>query len=62
MAMLGMTYGLIMTPISPLLADAITQQNDQASYGTVFGLNNTAFSLGYTAGPLLGVLLWISGA
>lgn len=54
MAMLGMTYGLIMTPISPLLADAITQQNDQASYGTVFGLNNTAFSLGYTAGPLLG--------
>lgn len=54
MAMLGVTYGLMMAPISPLLADAITQENNQTSFGAVFGLNNTAFSLGYTAGPLLG--------
>ena len=54
MALLGATYGLIMTPIAPLLADIISRQNRHAGYGAVYGLNNTAFSLGYTVGPLLG--------
>lgn len=61
MAILGITYSLTTAPIPPLLADAISQQGKQGSYGTAIGLNNTAFSLGYTTGPLLGgavVDLW----
>ncbi|NLL19744.1 MAG: MFS transporter, partial [Clostridia bacterium] len=28
--------------------------NRNASYGTAIGFNNTAFSIGYTVGPLIG--------
>lgn len=61
MAVLGLTYSLTTAPISPLLADAISQKQGNAAYGTAIGLNNTAFSIGYTVGPLLGgafVDLW----
>lgn len=61
MAVLGITYSLTTAPIAPLLADAINQKQGSAGYGTAIGFNNTAWSIGYTVGPLVGgafVDLW----
>lgn len=61
MAVLGVTYSLTTAPIAPLLADAVCRKSGGAGYGTAIGLNNTAWSIGYTVGPLLGgafVDLW----
>lgn len=54
MAVLGLTHGLTTAPIPAMLADAMLQKNRNASYGTAIGFNNTAFSIGYTVGPLIG--------
>ncbi|MEG6512765.1 MFS transporter [Desulforamulus ruminis] len=57
MGLLGITFGLILTPTMPLLADSVMLQSKdsgEASYGAAFGLYNTAFSLGYLLGPLFG--------
>lgn len=57
MGLMGITFGLMLTPTMPLLADSVMNaSNDSydASYGAAFGIYNTAFSLGYLVGPLLG--------
>ncbi|MBM7854001.1 multidrug resistance protein [Desulfohalotomaculum tongense] len=54
MGILGITYGLIFAPSGPLLADAVMGDKSSISYGAAFGLYNTAFSLGYVFGPLIG--------
>ncbi|WP_031513606.1 MFS transporter [Desulfofalx alkaliphila] len=58
MAAVGITYGMIFAPSGPLLADAVMKGKQNASYGMAFGIYNTAFSLGYLIGPLLGGL-WV---
>lgn len=61
MAILGLTHGLTTAPVPAMLADAMMRKNGDAGYGTAIGFNNTAFSIGYTVGPLIGgafVDLW----
>lgn len=54
MGMLGVTYGLTTAPIPAMLTDAMVRRKGNARYGTAIGFNNTAFSIGYTVGPLVG--------
>lgn len=57
MGLMGITFGLMLTPTMPLLADSVMPRrgsSDDSSYGVAFGIYNGAFSLGYLIGPLIG--------
>lgn len=52
---LGLTESLIMSPISPALANRVESKGSQ-SFASVFGLLNLAYALGMMIGPFLGSL------
>ena len=56
MACLGVVTTLILSPVSPAMADA-AERLGTGSYGSVYGILNFAFALGMMAGPLLGSAL-----
>ena len=56
MACLGVITTLIMSPVSPAMADA-AERLGTSSYGSVFGILNFAFALGMMVGPLVGSAL-----
>ncbi len=51
---LGLSFGLMFAPSAPLLADAVMKDHRHAGYGAAFGIYNTAYSLGYLIGPIVG--------
>lgn len=63
-ALFGLTAAMIFIPCLPLMAEStgenaseISGSSGQNSYGTAFGLLNTAYSLGLAGGPIAGGLL-----
>ena len=56
MACLGVITTLMLSPVSPAMADA-AERLGTSSYGSVYGILNFAFALGMMAGPLVGSAL-----
>ena len=56
MGSVGVTFALFSTPALPLVTDALPEisAGENAPAGTVFGLMNLFFSLGFALGPLIG--------
>lgn len=53
--LLGISFGLMITPTLPLLIDVVDQQSvGQGAYGVAFGVFNVAYATGIAVGPLLG--------
>jgi len=63
MGAVGVTFALFSTPALPLVTDALPEisAGESAPAGTVYGLMNLFFSLGFALGPLLGgaIMGWV---
>lgn len=63
MGAVGVTFALFSTPALPLVTDALPEigAGEAAPAGTVFGLMNLFFSLGFALGPLVGgaIMGWV---
>lgn len=56
MVALGLAVSLLLSPVSPALADAV-EARGSSSYASVFGILNISYALGMLVGPLLGSVL-----
>ncbi len=52
----GVFWSLAFTPLMPLAADSLRSENME-TFGTASGLFNIPYTIGYSIGPLLGVLI-----
>jgi len=52
----GVFWSLAFTPLMPLAVDSLRSENME-TFGTASGLFNIAYTIGYSVGPLLGVLI-----
>jgi MFS family permease len=56
MVVVGATASLVMSPLSPAMADAVDRRESQ-SYGSAFVVLNLAYALGMLLGPVGGSAL-----